>query len=407
MPVEIRPVGAEDAEKFLRAMSGPFLFDLPTDDKELRQRLDRFSQVFEPDRARCAFDGSKMVGTLGVHSFSMAVPGGTVACAGTTMITVQVTHRRRGVLSRMMSAHLGDAIERDEPIAALWASDSAIYGRYGYGLATQEMEIEFPSQHATLHRSAAIPAPVEVLDPVEARERLPGIYAEVMKQRPGMFARSDVWWDRRLRDDPDSREGATAFRFLSVGEDRGYAIYRAKLNWEDGHGAGELRVRELMAADPASEVGLWSLLASTDLIGKVVAGHRPPDDVILHLFAGPRRVKAALTDALWIRVLDVPQALAARSYGIDGTVILEVIDPMGLSGGRFRLEHVAGVSRCDRTDREPDLTVGIEELGACYLGWSRFGAFGRTGRVQGTPEALRRADLMFGWDPAPWCPEIF
>lgn len=406
MDVDVRPITPDELAEFRKLLGLAFGFD-PSPDE-----LERFERGLELDRTRAAFDGDEMVGTSGAFSLDLTVPGGFVPCGGTTEVTVKPTHRRRGILRQMMRAHLDDVASRHEPIAALWASDSGIYGRFGYGMATETAEVTVPHLEKPLHRLAPEPASVELVDLEAARLVLPRVFDEVRHRRPGFYARSDTWWEDRHFYDPERhREGATAQRFavaLSVsGEPEGYVRFRVAQKWEEGHGAGEIRVLELVDATPEAAAGLWSFLLGHDLVAEVKA-ERPSDDTLPWLLAAPRRARRVVGDGLWVRVLDVPAALEARRYRAPGTVTFEISDPLGRVDGRYRLEVAEdGTGRCRPTDDRPDLVLDVEDLGASYLGAPRFAAGLRAGRMRGDQAAAVAADLMFGWDPSPWCPEVF
>lgn len=335
-----------------------------------------------------------------------------MAAAGTTIVGVHATHRRRGLLRALMAAHLQEVREHGDPIAALWASDSGIYGRFGYGVAAVGAEVAVNRAHVDLHRLSPETSPVRHVDAAAAEEILPTVYDRVLPTVPGMYARSPDWWRlRRLRDPADRREGATAFRFAVAGapdgSPSGYAVYRMKSGWDDHHGDYEVRVVELMALDGAAAAGLWGTLLSTDLATRIVAEHRPVDDLLLDLLAAPRRAAPTLTDSIWVRLVDVAGALTSRRYSCPGSLVLATRDPADGTTATWRLSVDETEPACSTSGDEPDLWVDLEDLGACYLGRARFRALARAGRVQGTPEALARADAMFGWDPQPWCPEVF
>lgn len=407
MALTIRGISGEELPSFLEAMATPFAFDLTDEETE----HERFSAIIETERARCAFDGDTMVGTLGSFSFDMTVPGGETSCAGTTMVTVQPTHRRRGLLRQMIRAHFDDAMERGESIASLYASDSAIYGRFGYGLASVHAQVTVSRAHVSFHRLAPEPLPVRMIEDAEAREVLPGLFEAVRQRRPGAFARSDAWWShRRFRDEPDQRGGATAFRYaVAEGPDgpEGYVQYRLKQGWTDHHGDHTVRVRELVSLTPAAASALWNLVLTHDLAGTIEAHDLPVDEPLFDLLAAVRRAAPTLTDQLWVRVLDIPAALSARRYPVEGSLVFEVHDSFGDASGAYRLTGGPDGADCIRSTDPADIALDVEDLGACYLGRARFGALARAGRLTGSAEALRTADLMFTWDPAPWCQEVF
>lgn len=402
MTLEVRAVTADNVAEFRQVLGRAFGWEPPP------EREANFARIWEPERSFCVFEGDKMVATSGAFSLELTIPGAVVPTGGTTMVSVLPTHRRRGALRLMMEAHLADVRGRDEPLAALWASDSGIYGRFGYGLASQHHNLSIDRHHAGRHRLAPAAAAVSLIDADEARERIPPIYDKLRLNRSGFFRRSETWWAERWFADPVSnRDGATALRFAIANDDSGYMIYRQKSDWEGGHGAGEVVVIDLMASSPEGWAGLWGLALSHDLVKKVTADRRPPDDPIFDLVAARRRVSGPLGDALWVRPHDLLKALAARRYQVEGKLVLEVSD-------RF-LEHTSVVvveggpegAEARKSKAEPDLALDLEDLGACYMGWSRFRSLAATGRIKGDHATLTKADFMFSWDPQPWCPEIF
>lgn len=371
----------------------------------------RFRRIFELDRTRCAFEGRHMVGTAGAFSLELTIPGGTVACGGTSFVAVLPSHRRRGVLRKLMESHLEDVADRAEPIAALWASESSIYGRFGFGQASERVDITIPRSHVDLHRLAPTPAEVRLVDREQAVALLPGLYDSARRHWPGFLARSQGWWEvRRFHDSPDSRDGASAYRYAVAYQGRkaaGYVQYRFKPDWSGDHGSGQVIVHDLVSVDPEPTAGLWSYVLNHDLCKEIVAEGRSPSDPILDLLAAPRRAVRHPGDGIWVRLVDIPAALAARHYSTDGGLTIEVASADRVRGRTVRLEVEDGRASCAKTTRRADLTLDLEDLGACYLGRARFAELAVAGRVSGSPTVLRRADAMFTWHPQPWCPEIF
>jgi len=411
MPIRIGTLDDSDFEAFFAAMTTPFIFDFDDDEEERNSRFVEMRRLHEIDRARCAFDGDRIVGTLGAFTLPMTIPGSTTSVAGTTVVTVLPSHRRQGALRGMMTEHLADARDRGEFMTALWASDSAIYHRFGYGLAAVNAEVDVDRDHAGLHRNAPRPLPVRMVDKEEFRPLAEPVFLSVAAGRPGMYQRSPAWWDRRLRDRPSDRNGATALRFaVGHGENGvdGYVIYRLRAGkWDQNHGDGKVEVHELIASTPTASASLWSFVLSHDLVATITARNLPEDDPIFSLLDGWRRAAPEMGDNVWARIVDVPTALVARAYSVDGQVVIRVSDPFYDSVQTYRLTVDHGRGQVGQLTAEPDIELDIEDLSAAYLGRPRFRALARAGRLTGTAEALAQADQMFAWDRTPWCQEVF
>jgi len=403
MATVIRAIRPDEFEDMRRIMGLVFGFDPPDGEN-------RVMRLLPLDRTRCGFDGREMVSTSGAYSLQMTVPGGQVACGGTTAVTVAPTHRRQGVLRDMMRAHLDDVKEHGEPIAALWASDSAIYGRFGYGCASICYDIAVEPKHATLGRLAPQPGRARMIDRPEALEVVPPLYDRLRTEIPGFFARTPHWWEDRSFWDSESAGDTTKLRYAVVdGDDgiTGFASFRTKAHWDEGHGSGKVTVQDLFAATPEAWAGLWSMVANQDLVARVEAGLRPSWDPIFDLLAGTRRALAFRYDALWVRLMDVPAALTARSFSAPVDVVLGVEDPIGDLTGNYRLRADTEGAECAATNEEPSVMLDLEDLSAAYMGRPQFRQWAHAGRLGGKDETLAAMDAAFAWHPQPWCPELF
>lgn len=403
--LELRRLDDENYPGFVRNLDRTFGFDYNPDEDTLKP-------VLELDRSFAHFDGDRIVSTISAFSLEMTVPGSVVRCGGTTVVTVSPTHRRRGLLKEMMDRHLSDVMAREEPIAALWASESEIYGRFGYGRATKTASLTIHRRAPAWSRHAPPPAAARLVELDEAREIVPPIHDGFRVGQPGMFKRSEPWWQTRVfKDLPSRRSGYTAARWAVVdgeGGPKGYVKYRVKSKpGDDGHFGNELLVIDLFGLTPEAWSGLWAYVLNQDLIATFSVRLRSEDDPLFDLLAGPRRAQAEVSDGLWVRVMDVPAALCRRSYQSEFAGVLEVHDPLGLAGGKFRLDAGPDGVECVPTDDRADIEMDIEDLGAVYMGRSGLRRMRRSGRVAGDDAVLRSADLALGWDPVPWCPEIF
>ncbi len=370
-----------------------------------------FLRVLPLERVHAAFEGKRAVGGAGAFPFDFSIPGGTVACAGVTVVGVYPTYRRRGVLTAMMRAQLRDVHERGEPIAALWASDERIYGRYGYGLASLAGQIDLLRSESELAQPYDRGVSIRYVEAGEVQALADPIWRAVLAERPGMFVRTDEWWESRITADPKGWRppGSGQKRFVIAeadGEVEGYAIYRHAPKSDGGEDVGRIRANELIATSVRATAALWRFLLDMEWVQGVVGFHLPLDHPLFFLLARPRRMRFRVGDALWVRLVDVRAALAARSYAADGSVVIEVADDFcKWNRGRWKLE--SGEARKTRT-AEAQLACDVTALGSVYLGGFSFGQLVRAGRVEELERgAAARADAMFATELAPWCPEIF
>ncbi|MET9082928.1 GNAT family N-acetyltransferase [Streptomyces sp. NPDC004237] len=376
------------------------------------RELDRSLTDFE--RSLAVWDGSELVGTGGAFRFRMTVPGGAVLpTAGVTMVTVAATHRRRGVLTSMMRRQLDDVREWGEPLAALAASEPAIYGRFGYAAATFRLDAEIDTSRVTLDVPAGTDdvrlryaASAEVLAACEA------VYARTVPLRPGMLARQPGWERVALLDPESERDGASALQCVVAerdGEVTGYARFRTRLGWSPSGHDGTVSLEELAAVDPASDAALWRFLFGIDLMSKLTVRGRPVDDAWQYLVSDIRRCLTRVRDMGYVRLVDVGAALAARTYQTPVDVVLAVEDAFcPWNTGRWRLAGDPKGASCERTTDPAELALSVRELGAAYLGGVSLLSLARAGRVaELRPGALAEASTAFGSPVTPWLPHGF
>jgi predicted acetyltransferase len=421
-PYPIRPISPDEFDRFHLIdqhafNSGP----MSAGDREF------VLARFEFDRSLAAFDGAMPVGSAGAYSFQLSVPGEVMLpAAGVTWVSVLPSYRRRGVLSSLMRRQLADIRGRGEPVAALWASEAGIYSRFGYGRATWNLAFTIKRGEGAMAKAySGLPdsgLSLRLADPVDVLGELGKVYDTVLPGRPGFFVRNEAWWQRTIYDPADHREGASPLRCV-LAEDasgpRGYMLYSGLGREEDMFIPNDLiRVRELMAVDAQAGAALWTDLLSRDLTSEFRAQRRPVDDPLLQQLADPRRARPQLMDALWVRIIDVPAALAGRRYSAPVDLVIEVRDEiLTANSGRWRLrtESGAGVGLAASCTPSPstssdsaDLVLDVTQLGAAYLGGTRVGALAEAGLVtELRPGAVRQLSAAMGWDPAPWCPIIF
>ncbi|MGH8866977.1 MAG: GNAT family N-acetyltransferase [Actinomycetes bacterium] len=404
----LRTASAADWDAMYRADARAFGFPYREEDRDAQLPLTEF------DRMLLAEDGAEIVGMAGAYSLEMAVPGGMQPMAGVTWVSVSPTHRRQGILTSLMRTQLTEQHEQErEPVAALWASEAAIYGRFGYGLASTSLALRIPRDGtATLAGPGEDDLAVWFADVTGTRGEIAAVHEAQVAERPGQFRYDSRWWDALLADPEHRRGGATELRCLLAHDGRrtrGYALFATAGGWHDGLPTGELRVRQLTALDPGAYAALWRTLLGTDLVSAVVTHNRPVDDPLLHLLLDIRRAAPRVSDNLWVRVVDVDRGLGARTYASPVDIVLDVEDALcPWNAGRWRLSGDEKGATCERTTDSPDLTVTARDLGAAYLGGTNLTALGGAGRVrEHRTGALTAASRAFLNDLAPWCPTIF
>ncbi len=349
-PYPIRPVGPDDFDA-LYAVDQHAFHGRPLPERRRAEII----RHFEFDRSLVAFDGDAPVGVAGAYSLRLCLPGAMAPAAGVTFIAVLPTYRRRGILSSLIRRQFAEIRERGEAIAALWASESGIYGRYGYGPASWQASLSFGRGEGQLGRPAPSAGPglrLRLTEPESVRAELAKVYEAMLPTRPGMFARDELWWNRVLATADDGLVDADPLRCL-LAEDgngpRGYAIYSGTGRW-DGPSFlpdSSLSIREMIATDPGATAAIWADLLSRDLTTEFTAALQPVDDPLLHLLADPRRARPRVADGLWVRLVDLPRALAQRRYAGPADVAIEVSDPLlAANRGTWRLRtEAAGPAR--------------------------------------------------------------
>ena len=365
-----------------------------------------FKQWLEFDRTLIAEDGATIVGSAATITYRLVVPGGaTVPIGGLTIVGVRPTHRRIGLLRRMMRRHLEDVRDHGEAGAILYASEASIYGRFGFGMTAAEGEIELQRSHGRFRDD--IPPPtgkVRLLDLAAAAPSMRAVLAEATADVPGTVVLREQDWVRRMTDLPSRREGFTPWLvavYERDGKPCGFARYRQKAGWGEGGPEGKVVVHMVHAIDGEAFAAVWRYLLDLDLASSYEAFNRPVPDPLRLLLADPRRLTEKTADGLWLRPVDVAALLAARRYRSAGSLVLEVKDDFFGSGGRFQLEGGPDGATCVPTEAPADVTMSAEHLGAIYLGGNTVSRLAWLGLIGGSAAAVRRADDMFSWPVTP------
>lgn len=404
--MQIRPTTDQDHDVFVDTLHAAFARFPETAGEDGRGvwwaalEMERGLMAVAPD--------GRAVGTAASYAFELTLPGQTLAPApGVTAVGVLPSHRRRGVLTAMMRHQLTDLRERGEFLSVLLASEALIYRRFGYGPATYTARLTVPR-----HRSAFAPSragggatttpdagTVEVLKSSECGDVLEEVYDGYRRAQPGALSRPHRWWERAAGQPPIS----PAPRYIALHRDAdgvpdGYASYE--------HGeSGTLKVDEIITADDAVFTALVRHLLDHDLFSEVVFKHIPADHPVRWRFEDFRAAEVAGDgDWLWVRLLDVPRALTARGWFADGELVLDVDDPFLGERNRHLLTVRDGKAACVPTDREPDLSLDISDLGSIYLGGTAPSTLVRAGHIRAHhPSAAHRADTLFRADRSPHC----
>lgn len=363
----------------------------------------------DPRRALVARDGDRIVGTTTTRAFWMSVPyAEPVACPGVTAVTVQPTHRRRGILASLMRAQMDDLRSNGDAWAALYASEAAIYGRFGYGVAARSLgyRIDGPWKQFV---EPVEPATIDWLDVPQALARIPAIYDGVRDAVPGMMSLPERTWRWHLGWDPESdRDGATERQIVAIG-DRAFATYRLKHRWSATGPDLTLTVEDCMATDAQAHRQMWAYLLGIDLVQHVTAELVPVDDPLPWWLAQRGRLRVSESDPFYVRLIDVGAALSQRGTTAEGDVVVEVRDTFCPWNARcWRLEGDGKALRCTPVDASPDVVLDVRELASLSLGGITVFELARAALVdERRSGSVRRLNALLASERPPWNSFIF
>jgi len=390
--MQLRAIRPGEAERFAEHVFDAF------DEQPPAEELTLVAAMLEPERCLVAEEDGAWVATAGASTRELTLPGGATApCLAVAFVTTLPTHRRRGLL-RALLGRLHDAAP--EPVAALWPSEGAIYGRFGYGPAAWRARLTVDTARVAFRDDAPPAAAVRLARrAADAAGELARVHEAQRRLVPGVLDRPAAVWARRLADLPARRGDAGPLRAALLEDGSGYALF-AVGGEITPHGAeGIARVTELVAHAPEARAALWRFLCSLDLVRTVEWPLAPVDEPLPHLLRDPRAVRSQPSDALWVAALDVPRALAARRYAAPVDVVLDA------GGERVRLRAGRdGDAECVRADRPPDVRLDREALGSVLLGGTPLHVLAAAGRARGELGPLARA---LRTDRAPWPAEQF
>ncbi len=361
-----------------------------------------------------AWDGDLCLGSVAAFRFDSTVPGGArVQTAGVTRVGVLPTHTRRGLLTRMMHRLLAESLERGNVLATLHASETSIYRRYGFGLATDSEAVRVTTRAATPWRVPTIPGSMRLLGYGEVLRVVPPLYDSVARWRVGTVSRPTWMWERTLKDasqpteSPFGKGSFVAVHTDAAGNDDGYVYY--DVDWDEGFatnpvGAGT--VRDLWGASPTVEIELWRFLLDIDLIVSWEAAVRPVDEPVRRALHDSRAYESRLRlDEQWVRILDVDAALRACTYGpVDISVSMEIEDPM--FPANCGIWEVSG-DGATRSRGTADVTIDIATLSAAYLGAVSWHDLATVGACTTSDDVAHRLDALFTVRPTPFCGTMY
>lgn len=352
------------------------------------------------------------MGTAAINTYEMTVPGGSLPTAGVTRVSVLSTHRRRGILTAMMRRQFDDVRARGEPLAALYASEAPIYGRFGYGLAIFSADLDIERARGAFARPRDLGGQCRFIDTDQALNAFMEIWERTRPHHPGMLKVPAEEW-RALLSDPERHRKHASEHYRVVyevdGSPAGFALYRIKPDMHDGDFTNTLLLEQLVAATPEAYEALWRYCLEVDLTVRVTGHNRPLEEALQFLLRDARAARMLVTDGIWLRLVDVEAALQARRYAAAGRLVFDINDPFcPWNAGRYELEAGPAGSRCRRTQANADLELEVDALAATYLGGNRYSTLQEAGRiVERTPGSIARADAMLRTDRVPWCPSHF
>ena len=406
--ITIRTIDEAELPAWLAAFHVPFFVDADPERQAATRRA-----YYDFRRCLAAFDDGRICGTFRSLATELTLPGGTTAPASAiTAVSVLPTHRRQGLLRRMMAADLDASAGRGEPLAILIASEYPIYGRYGFGRAADHVRLGIDARSARFVRPGGGSA--ELVGRDTLRELGPGLYERFRVVQPGSISRPGYWWDQSLGIVDAGWPLPKGMRYVlhrdDAGGPQGYLRFHVEEKWNDRLPESTLVVDELLSCTVDAYARLWRFACEVDLVATVKAEDRSPDEALPWLLDDARAVQQHhRSDFLWVRILDPVAALQARRYAAPGGLVVEVRDEAGYAGGRYALETDAGgAAVCRRTRRSPDVALDVKALGAAYLGGASLRTLAAAGLIaEERPGTLTRADAVFRSSVTPWCSTWF
>jgi predicted acetyltransferase len=403
--LEIRPVGDAELDRYVTVL------ELAAGRSVTAETVAEARASYMLERTLAAFEDGALVGGFASDPLELTVPGGaSLSAARITLAGVLPTHRRRGVSTQLNRCQLRWLREHGEPLAMFMTSGPRFYRRVGYSPAAVAIEVEIATGRNQLETSTGDCGTVRVVGEPERSRVVPDVFDRHRRLQPGQVSRRPSFWEMWFRDPERYRKGEPGDRFAAVFDDdarepQGYLTYRLRPGNPRDDPVETLVVEDLVAVTEEARRGLWGYCLGFEQVARVVAHNLPADEPLPWMLVDSRRLRVTrVRDFLWLRLVDAEQALTARTYGGEGSLVLEVSDAtLAANAGCFRLDTDGADSAYTPTHDNPDLWVDVADLAAVYLGGVTFHTLLRAGRIRAASRAaLDRADALFASRPAPW-----
>jgi predicted acetyltransferase len=401
--MQVRTIDGDELVAWVEASHVPFANrSSATEEAEFRRTRIDFARTW------AAVEADHIVGTLRSFATEMTLAGGGGLIAdAVTNVGVSPTHRRQGVMTTLVHNALRMAANRQEPLSILIAAEYPIYGRFGYGPATEHASYAIDTRRAQFRGSAY--GRVQLVEADVGRQAAMRVFDEFRRLHPGAIVRREYWWDLDMGlieafGQPRWRGFCVVYRDVDD-QPKGLLRYHVDETWDQRLPKGTVVIDELLSVTPAAYAALWRYCCELDLVTSISAGDRRVDEPLPWLLSDARAVRqTARADFLWVRILDVPRALSTRGYLYEGRAVFDVIDSLGYGAGRFVLEAGPAGARCQTTTESAELSLGVQALGAAYLGGTNVSALVEAGLIEEhTPGAADSLDALLRTRRAPWC----
>ena len=363
-----------------------------------------------PDWTLCAVVDGKLACSFTAIPFTMRANGSAVALAGVSTVGTQPEHRRQGLLRRIQTQAFADMRDRGQSLAALWASQAAIYQRYGYAMTTVLRSYQVDTTDIGFHDGDWGSGHVERLPVVDAFDVIKSTYIRFVKNRICYLHRSKALWLQNAMEEIEEQGPVHAgVHFDEGGNADGYIIYTLRANKVDHATRGqEIIVRDMAWLSMDSYRSMWEWLKRHDLVGRVSYRTAAIDDPAVELFAEPRLLHSVDHEGLWLRVVDAERALKDRAYSNDGEVTIGLTDDSLTPWNNRTIKLEASTEGAHVSSSEStDLTMSAKALASLYSGFRSARQLRAWGLVEGGDDAVDTADRLFTTSHAPHCPDHF